>query len=417
MSFLSTGGLNDSERRGAEQSLGSSCTCHCTAVARLYVASGTQWTYNGNMGAIVVCSDKNFGGSYFLRMVDLKSMSVVYEQEFYNNFLYTAPRPYFHAFESDRDVMGISFADQQEAQKFFSSVVTCKTKTVAPVGTPVATRRVNPESIPDAETPKQRKLREKKEREREKGRQKLQRSKGRAMVIEGPTNVTHVSHIGWDPRDGFQIRNIPTEWKKLFKDAGIKKSDLKNPETAAFIYSTVQSAMMSGVAAPNMGYVPPPPPAAARVRSPVVTKRTQAPYVSRQPAQSESPSFYQTQDTPFYQPSYTEDTSYSNGYNQNGYDQNGYGEGDNYASGNEPPPPPPPPQEASGGSQSGLLMALSAAKLKKVEVSEQETPAYSTGPSLLQTLSSAMAQRRIDIKEDEAGDGEDNWSDEWSDEE
>jgi hypothetical protein len=50
-------------------------------------------------------------------------------------------------------------------------------------------------------------------------------------VISGPTNVKHEVHLGWDPRDGFQIRNIPPEWKKLFAAAGTNTS---HPNLAAF---------------------------------------------------------------------------------------------------------------------------------------------------------------------------------------
>jgi len=38
--------------------------------------------------------------------------------------------------------------------------------------------------------------------------------------ISWPKDVKHELHIGWDPLKGFEIRNIPPEWKKLFKAAG-----------------------------------------------------------------------------------------------------------------------------------------------------------------------------------------------------
>ncbi len=41
-------------------------------------------------------------------------------------------------------------------------------------------------------------------------------------VIEGPTNVQHVSHLGFDAKNGFSMRNIPPEWRKLFQSAGVK---------------------------------------------------------------------------------------------------------------------------------------------------------------------------------------------------
>jgi hypothetical protein len=37
-----------------------------------------------------------------------------------------------------------------------------------------------------------------------------------------------------------QIRNIPPEWRKLFQAAGIKKSELKNKDTAAFVMNVIE---------------------------------------------------------------------------------------------------------------------------------------------------------------------------------
>jgi Wiskott-Aldrich syndrome protein len=64
--------------------------------------------------------------------------------------------------------------------------------------------------------------------------------------ISSPSGFRHESHIGWDPTNGFEIKNIPPEWKKLFANVGIKKSELKNPETSKFILETVTAAMMVG---------------------------------------------------------------------------------------------------------------------------------------------------------------------------
>ena len=69
--------------------------------------------------------------------------------------------------------------------------------------------------------------------------------------ISGPTNFSHDSHIGWDPVNGFDINNIPPEWKKLFKEAGVKKSDLENKETAMFLVETI--AQNIGTPKPQSG--------------------------------------------------------------------------------------------------------------------------------------------------------------------
>ena len=71
---------------------------------------------------------------------------------------------------------------------------------------------------------------------------KPQASSG-ALSIGAPTNVQHTQHIGFDPEKGFEIQNIPDEWKVLFKSAGIKPSHLKNPETAQAVFDTIQKSV------------------------------------------------------------------------------------------------------------------------------------------------------------------------------
>jgi hypothetical protein len=52
---------------------------------------------------------------------------------------------------------------------------------------------------------KKKKKEEKERLKEEKKRKKQEKNGPRPMVIEGPTNVTHVSHIGWDNANGFQV--------------------------------------------------------------------------------------------------------------------------------------------------------------------------------------------------------------------
>jgi hypothetical protein len=81
-----------------------------------------------------------------------------------------------------------------------------------------------------------------------------------------PTNFSHDTHVGWDLERGFEVRNIPPEWKKLFMQAGVKKSELEDPETRSLLLNTVRQSMYGGPPAPPSGTppppAPPPPPAA-----------------------------------------------------------------------------------------------------------------------------------------------------------
>jgi len=50
----------------------------------------------------------------------------VWEQEFYQGFIYQVAAPFFHTFETDTAVAGFSFADEGEAKEFSNKVLYCK---------------------------------------------------------------------------------------------------------------------------------------------------------------------------------------------------------------------------------------------------------------------------------------------------
>jgi P21-Rho-binding domain len=67
--------------------------------------------------------------------------------------------------------------------------------------------------------------------------------------IGAPTNFMHKSHIGFDSSSGvFNISDIPEDWKKLFKKAGIRKSELRDPETAEIVFQVTQAEMRKSIA-------------------------------------------------------------------------------------------------------------------------------------------------------------------------
>jgi len=110
---------------------------------------------------------------------------------------------------------------------------------------------------------------EKEAKERQKREEKEKKKRGKNFVgheISGPTNFTHDTHVGWDLDHGFEVRNIPAEWKRLFMEAGVKKSELQDPETRKVILNAVRQSVYGGVPAPPSGattFAPPPPPAPA----------------------------------------------------------------------------------------------------------------------------------------------------------
>jgi hypothetical protein len=79
------------------------------------------------------------------------------------------------------------------------------------------------------------------------------------MEISGPTGFQHHCHIGWDPKAGFETRNIPAEWKALFKSAGVTKAELKDPETAKFIMDNIAEEVTRQGGTPPAPMAPQPP--------------------------------------------------------------------------------------------------------------------------------------------------------------
>ena len=211
-----------------------------------------------------------------------------------------------------------------------------------------------------------------------------------------PKDFQQVSHIGWSADGGFDINNIPPEWKKIFKSVGLRKKDLEsNPELAGEVLDIMNKAAddtggaidsnTQEPAAPSGGNTsavdpnapdPPPPP-------PPVQVNTNAP---------------------------------------------------------APPPPPPPPGGASGGggSRGGLLDQIKAGtelsatpentgssggqrgglldqiragkKLNTVTEDERAPPPPSDGSSLADTLKAAMLNHRGAIEGDDDSSSGDDWS-------
>ena len=91
------------------------------AVARLYVAHPhrNRWTYTGLQGAVVLSNDK-VGNTFWIKLVDLSpsNRGVIWDQEIYDPFQYNQDRTFFHSFELEQCLAGLSFMDEKEARQF-----------------------------------------------------------------------------------------------------------------------------------------------------------------------------------------------------------------------------------------------------------------------------------------------------------
>ncbi|QSS54704.1 actin associated protein Wsp1 [Histoplasma capsulatum var. duboisii H88] len=95
------------------------------AVARLYVAhpNPQKWTYTGLQGAAVLANDL-VGHTFWIKLVDVSpaGRGVVWDQEIYDGFSYNQDRTFFHTFELEECLAGLSFADEKEAKTFLKKV-------------------------------------------------------------------------------------------------------------------------------------------------------------------------------------------------------------------------------------------------------------------------------------------------------
>ncbi|KAK6865066.1 hypothetical protein PG995_001594 [Apiospora arundinis] len=91
------------------------------AVARLYVAfpNRSKWTYTGLQGAIVLANDL-VGNTYWLKLVDIapSARGVIWDQEIFDTWSYNQDRTFFHTFELEECLAGLSFVDEKEAKQF-----------------------------------------------------------------------------------------------------------------------------------------------------------------------------------------------------------------------------------------------------------------------------------------------------------
>ncbi|KAN0050913.1 hypothetical protein ACTA71_004214 [Dictyostelium dimigraforme] len=395
--------ISEQEKSQVAFIAGSSSDIHSTTVARLYEGRQGRWEFMA-VGIVSVVSNRVDKTNY-IKVFDLKAnYRIIFEQEIYDSFEFQKQRDFFFVFEGDSCVYGLSFADVTEAAEFYGQLLNCKQGNLG------KTAAINPNASSTKITASTPAPKVEKKKEKKGGfMAKFFSSEEKEFEISAPTNFKHESHIGWDPENGFDIKNIPPDWRKLFQSAGIKKSELKNAETAQFIVNIIGEQMVN-----SGGAAPPPPTQPGRSAPP-------APPTSAQPNRSAPPpppSIGKSAPPP-PPPSHKTPAAPPTG-------------------GAPPPPPPPPPASsgpppppppaagappssggaAAGGGRGDLLASIrSGTSLKSVDKSNPLPDIQGLGNegsrSLADTLAAAMANRRGGMREDDEEDDDDD--DEWSD--
>uniref|UniRef100_A0A3P8WUQ3 WASP actin nucleation promoting factor n=1 Tax=Cynoglossus semilaevis TaxID=244447 RepID=A0A3P8WUQ3_CYNSE len=267
--------LSPQENEMVEELLGRRCASMATAVAQLFMAlphSPSTWSLQ-HTGVVCMVKD-NPQRSYFIRMFDLKAGRQIWEQELYNQIVYSSPRPFFHTFPADDCLAGLNFAKEQEANLFQQAIQEKisqrnnsqekKKRPLPPTGSP-GSPGSHPMAMvdiqnPDIQTSRYRSIpspssllnsKEKKKDKKKKNAPKLSKAD-----IGAPSGFKHVTHVGWDPN------NIDPDLWKLLSAAGISEAEMRDEKTSQLVYNVIeQSGGMEAVKREmNKGEAPPPPP-------------------------------------------------------------------------------------------------------------------------------------------------------------
>ena len=262
-------GVGDEHARAQEALSGGLQLLAQAAVKMFRSDNGGGWQEAGGPGMLVYCA--NSSGLQWMKVVQLSDGATLLNEELYEDFNRTyssdsrAAQMAFHTMEFDGWVGGFCFARDAEAQQFANAVpASCPKGTggsagpppaparpgppapaappappappgrpaappappgrpaappappPAPPGRPappaaIATRPIAPpaaEAAPEEENKRggwfgSKKKKDKKDAER-------------PMEIGAPTNFKHITHIGWDESNGFEVPNLPDERKSLF---------------------------------------------------------------------------------------------------------------------------------------------------------------------------------------------------------
>ncbi|RKF78342.1 putative wh1 domain-containing protein [Golovinomyces cichoracearum] len=91
------------------------------AAARLYIAypNRSKWTNTGYQGAIVLSNDL-VGNTYWLKLS--QNRGILWDQEIYDTWSYNQDRTFFHTFETEDCLAGLSFVDEKEAKTFLKKM-------------------------------------------------------------------------------------------------------------------------------------------------------------------------------------------------------------------------------------------------------------------------------------------------------
>ena len=186
------------------------------------------------MGALIFVIDREID-TFVFQIYDLYSFELRFEYELYEDISYKRLTEQFHCFEMEDCVAGFCFADPDEARKFLSKVNALKP----------SSKSTAPQNLLKKNGSGRAKKAGGWKRFRNWIAGKPQDGKERHFEIGEVTSVVHESHVGIKADGSFDLKNIPPEWKVMFRAAGIRKKDLKDAATAKAILNAIGETLVA----------------------------------------------------------------------------------------------------------------------------------------------------------------------------
>jgi len=229
--------------------LGSNRELYKMCSAKIYTSNlaGDSWLYSDLEGFLCFVLDYNIKTRYFV-LFDPLTYERLFQFELYNNFEkeFQKLAEDFFCFEAGNGFIGIKFDDQKEASEFNGIV-----------------RKFNDflvDNLFDANLQSNNVYNFKKQEVivsyLEIIKQKFSASENKfnedyiedGMEIRKPKYLELLNNIAFDrEKKEFKIGKLPQEFKDIFKNIGIKKSDIKDPKRALNILKNVIDVLDSNV--------------------------------------------------------------------------------------------------------------------------------------------------------------------------
>lgn len=170
-----------------------------------------KWLFTNIEGALLLTKDPD--GFCHFRIYDLDMFRLRFQYELYENLDYQQLSDQFHAFEMENCVCGFCFSSKAIADKFFRRVQGYIIRNSSPQKmSPLPPPARGPANIPSS---------------MQASFNGFQKGRNKQSARTAPANTNdRVFNV-----DGtLDPNNVPPEWKRILKQAGIKKRDLKNPK-------------------------------------------------------------------------------------------------------------------------------------------------------------------------------------------